>query len=178
MAHKRNLSNGEAPHKRRLQSTASEPGQLANPPILKDQYVYIAIEEMSGPHLETEETFRRAYATLEDANRSLLWRQREAEDWDGLWEDEGESYDSQGCFNATAEDDEGDELRLYIQRLLVKPPGSVPPLPMTQDASSPSEDPRTDNLTTTGKSQRDHVKCKDSNCGDLACAGHDEVKVH
>ncbi|KAL8654714.1 MAG: hypothetical protein Q9210_001332 [Variospora velana] len=129
-SHKRWISNSEAPKTRfQPQNTPSGTGRFADPSTVNGQYVYIAVKEQFGAYMETEQTFHEVYATLEDANHVLLWRQKEAADYEELWEDQGVSYDSHGCLNARAEDDEGNGLTLRIERLLVNPPGTVPHLP-------------------------------------------------
>lgn len=87
---------------------------------------------------------------MEDANRSLHWRQKGAEEYEGSWNDGGGTYDDHGFFKASAEDNEWNALVLYIQRLLVKPPGSVPPLSAVKDEGSASDDLDGD-LTNAGE---------------------------
>lgn len=122
MARKRALSNGQVPpSKRQLQTTSLDPERFANPPTTNDTYIYIVTEEQSGPYLETEQTFREAYATLEDTNRMCLIRQKNSDEVD--FDDE---YDSHGCHHSSAEDGERNVLKVEVERVLVRPSGSVP----------------------------------------------------
>ncbi|KAL8951065.1 MAG: hypothetical protein Q9222_002937 [Ikaeria aurantiellina] len=104
-------------HKPELEKTPD----TANP---AEQYVYIVTETMYGPYMETAEELFEIYATLKDANRRVQTRQEEhdLEDWD-------EEYDKFGCLQVKGEDDERDGTRFEVRRALVRPPGSVPPLP-------------------------------------------------
>ncbi|KAL9607351.1 MAG: hypothetical protein Q9167_007731, partial [Letrouitia subvulpina] len=123
------------------QTISPTPGECISLPTINDNYVYIVVEEMSGPYLETEQTFREAYATLEDANRMVLIRQKQSdeEDWDN-------EYDKYGCCKSIAVDDEGDALKIEVERLLVRPPGSVPKPILSRKGSSESEKSHIDNI--------------------------------
>ncbi|KAI4162106.1 MAG: hypothetical protein LQ342_004276 [Letrouitia transgressa] len=148
MTHKRALSDDQiSPSKRQLQTISLNPGEFANPPTINDNYIYIVTEEQSGPYLETDQTFREAYATLEDANRMCLIRQKHSdeEDWDN-------EYDRYGCRQSSAEDGEGNVLKVEVERILVKPPGSVP----EDELYSDPEDSHTDTIALGRKDSGHH----------------------
>ena len=134
-SHKRALSNGEAPTAKRLNQAPSMLKQSGHPPKVSPEYVFIAIEEMYGPYMETAQEVFEVYATVEDANQRLLTRQkgRHVAHFDE-WETR---YDKDGCFHSTAEDVEGDGHRFDVRRMEVRPPGCVPAV---QEEDPPGED--------------------------------------
>lgn len=165
MTHKRNASNGEAPPAKRPEPTSAKPEEFASQPKIRDQYVYIVTEELCGPHLETEQTISEAYATLEDANRRVLVRQKELdpEDWDN-------QYDTFGCCQSKSKDIfEGESWNIAVRRYLLNPPGSVPSSASSEEASPEPKTPLADIATSGEKVKHGPRRCGDPDCGDLAC---------
>ena len=125
MSHKRKLSEGESPPAKRPNQAALEP---TDPPKAAEQFVYLAVEEEYGEHMDKEQIVFEIYATVEDANNRLLARQREntaidLEEWET-------TYDKYGCLHSVAEGlEDVHNTELAVRRMEVRPPGSAPAVP-------------------------------------------------
>lgn len=62
MAPKRRLSSGEASAAKRQSEVASKSGQSTDSLKTAKQYVYLAVEEMYGPYMETIQEIFEVYA--------------------------------------------------------------------------------------------------------------------
>jgi len=131
MSHKRKAPDNSAPASKRRSHAITEPERS------KKQYVYLAVGEEYGPYMKTIQHVFEIYATVEDANQTLIvWRDgpdpAHLEEWKTR-------YDKYGCFHSKAEDDEGEGWRFDVRPMEVKPRGSSKAVPekkrSTNDAS-------------------------------------------
>ncbi|KAI4188896.1 MAG: hypothetical protein L6R41_001830 [Letrouitia leprolyta] len=167
MTHKRTTSKDEAPPAKRQQTTSAKPGEFASQPQIHDQYVYIVTEEVYGPYFEIEQPLFEAYATLENANRKVPVRQKELLDPDD-WENQ---YDTFDCCQSKSIEGEGEGWNINVRRYLLRPPGSVPISALIEEKSPESEESQADIVTMGQENNHGPEKCRDPNCGNLACAG-------
>ncbi|KAL8789429.1 MAG: hypothetical protein Q9213_001186 [Squamulea squamosa] len=129
MSHSGSLSKGEPISRTRQTARRRAFTQYANPmprDNSSDRFVYVATEEYSTYDNRRERRLFEIYAAKEDVNRRLKNR-RESYDPKG-WV---EHTDRGGCWHAFKEDEKQDRVTSHLERVLVKPPGSV-----TEDKSS------------------------------------------
>ncbi|KAL8766854.1 MAG: hypothetical protein Q9209_006512 [Squamulea sp. 1 TL-2023] len=123
MAHSGTLSKGESIPRTRQTARRGAFSQYANPMPRdnpSDRFVYVATEEYSTYNNRRERRLFEIYAAKEDANRRLNDRREsyDLEDW-------VEHTDRGGCWHAFKEDEKKDRVTFHVERVLVKPPGSV-----------------------------------------------------
>lgn len=86
--------------------------------------------------MDPERDVLEAYATLRDANWGLKLLQK-VDDVEEGWE---ESIDEDGCMCYSAEDLEGDVVELRVERVAMKPAGTVEEPELSEDDEEDEED--------------------------------------
>src|SRR5947207_10596446 len=139
-SHKRGLSGGEVPNRKRLNqdvpsgagapnarnSTAAPRGPL---------WIYIAVRETRSPYEPHTHKVIEGYTTVHDANKGLkALRRTDRLVNDRDWEPWKEKYDTNGCLTLSTDAGEGDEIELRVQRIPVRAAVSVPQPPETVES--------------------------------------------
>lgn len=128
---KRDDSNDGAPKAKHQGKADAKTKKSVKTPGIPKQYVYLATETEHYKYTDEEHVFE-IYTSLEDANRRLIARTSDPESDISIYENQDEwsrGYDEHGCFHAEVENGGGDGFEFRVQRMEVKPPGSVPPVP-------------------------------------------------